>query len=140
MELLKETLPKLTKLAILWDPSATEQFRVAEAASRALGIRVQSLELRNPSDDLSGAFARAVRVRADALFVITTAGLFRERVQIARLAMTNRLPATFALREWVEAGGLMSYGTNLPEMFRRAATYVDISKHVGRVKSERVLV
>jgi len=66
-----------------------------------------------------------VKDRADALFVVTSAILFRERVQIAQLAVKNRLPVVFALREFAEAGGLMSYGTNLPEMFRRAAAYVD---------------
>jgi putative ABC transport system substrate-binding protein len=125
MELLKATLPKLTRLAILWDASAADQFKAAEAASRSLGIRVHSLELPNPGDNLRGALAAAVKDHADALFVVTTAVLFRERAQIAQLAVNNRLPAMFALREFAEAGGLMSYGTNLPEMFRRAAIYVD---------------
>ena len=125
MDLLKATLPKLTRVAILWDASATDQFNAADAASRSLGIRVQPLELRSPPYDFRGAFATAVKDRADALFVVTSAILFRERVQIAQLAVKNRLPAVFALREFAEAGGLMSYGTNLPEMFRRAAAYVD---------------
>ena len=125
IELLKATFPKLTRVGILWDASAADQFSAAETASRSLGIRVQPLELRSPSYDFRGAFATAVKGHADALFVVTTAILFRERVQIAQLAVKNRLPAMFALREFVEAGGLMSYGTNLPEMFRRAATYVD---------------
>jgi putative tryptophan/tyrosine transport system substrate-binding protein len=106
IELLRATLPKLTGLAILWEPSAADQFKAAEAASRSLGIRVQSLELRNPL--------------AEALFVVTTAIFFRERGQIAQLAVNSRLPAVFAQREFADAGGLMSYGTNLPEMFRRA--------------------
>jgi putative ABC transport system substrate-binding protein len=124
-ELLKAMLPKLTRVAILWDASAADQFNAAEAASRSLGIRLQPLELRSPSYDFRGAFATAVEDHADALFVVTSASLFRERVQIAQLAVKNRLPAIFALREFVEAGGLMSYGTNLPAMFRRAAVYVD---------------
>ena len=125
IELLRVMLPKLTRLAILWDPTAVEQFKAAETASRALGLRVQSLELRNPLDEFRGAFATAAKSRADALFVLTTAVFFRERAQIAQLAVNNRLPAVFALREFADAGGLMSYGTNLPEMFRRAAIYVD---------------
>ena len=123
MELLKATLPNLTRLAILWDASAADQFKAAEAAARSLGIRVQSLELLHPSD-ISAAFATAVNDRADALFVVTAPILFRERGQIAQFALKNRFPAMFAFREWAEAGGLMSYGTNLSEMFRRAATYV----------------
>jgi len=125
IELVKTMLPKLTRMAILWEASAAEQFKTTESVSRSLGIRVQSLEIRDPSDDLRGAFATASRSRADALFVVATAMLFRERTQIAQLALKNRLPAVFAYREWVEAGGLMSYGANLPEMFRRAATHVD---------------
>jgi len=88
-------------------------------------LRFQSLELRNPLDEFRGAFAAAAKSRADALFVLTTAVFFRERAQIAQLAVNDRLPAVFALREFADAGGLMSYGTNLPEMFRRAAIYVD---------------
>jgi putative ABC transport system substrate-binding protein len=125
MELLKAVLPKLTRLAILWDPSAADQFKTAEAASRSLGMRVQSLEIRNPPDDFRGAFVTAARDRADALYVVTTGVFFRERAQITQLAVNHRLPAVFTFREFAEAGGLMSYGANLPDMFRRAAIYVD---------------
>ena len=124
MELLRETVPKLTRVAILWDPSAADQFKAADSAARSLGIRVQSLEIRN-SGGLSGAFTMAAKERAEALFVVTTAVFFRERVQLSKLAVESRLPAVYAPREFAEAGGLMSYGTNLPEMFRRAAVYVD---------------
>jgi putative ABC transport system substrate-binding protein len=124
MELLKEMLPRLRRLAILWAPDGAHQFRIAEAASRSLGMRVQSLEIRTVSD-LRGAFATAAKDRADALFVVTTAVFFRERAQIAQLAADHRLSAVFAFREFAEAGGLMSYGANLPDMFRRAAIYVD---------------
>jgi putative ABC transport system substrate-binding protein len=124
MELLRETFPKLTRVAILWDPSAADQFKAANSAARSLGIRVQSLEIRNPGG-LPGAFAIAAKERADAVFVVTTAVFFRERVQLSKLAVESRLPAVYALREFAEAGGLMSYGTNLPAMFRRAAVYVD---------------
>jgi ABC-type uncharacterized transport system substrate-binding protein len=125
MELLGAMLPKLTGLAILWDASAADQHKAAEGASRSLGIRVRSIEVRNPSSDLRSAFATAAKDRADAVFVVTTATFFRERGQIARLAIDHRLPAVFALKEFAEAGGLMSYGTNLPAMLRRAAVYVD---------------
>ena len=124
MALLRETVPKLSRVAILWDPSAADQFKAANSAARSLGIRVQSLEIRNPAG-LPGAFAMAARERADAVFVVTTAVFFRERIQVSKLAVESRLPAVYPLREYAEAGGLMSYGTNLPEMFRRAAVYVD---------------
>jgi putative ABC transport system substrate-binding protein len=125
MELLKALLPKLTRLSILWDPSAADQVKTAEAVSRSLGIHVQSLEIRNASDDLRGAFATAAKGRADALYVATTGVFFRERAQIAQLAVNYRLAAVSTFREFAEAGGLMSYGANLPDMFRRAAIYVD---------------
>jgi putative ABC transport system substrate-binding protein len=125
MELLKALLPKVTRLAILWEASEQYQFKAAEAASQTLGIRVQSLEVRNPPDEFPEAFAMAAKDRADALLVVTTAIFFRERARIAQLAMNRRLPTVFAQREFAEAGGLMSYGTNLPEMMRRGAIYVD---------------
>jgi putative ABC transport system substrate-binding protein len=124
MELLREAFPQLARVAILWDPSATDQFKAADSAARSFGIRVQSLEIPNPGE-LPGAFAIAVKERADAVFVVTTSVFFRERAQLARLAVQRRLPAVYALREFAEAGGLMSYGTDLPDMFRRAAVYVD---------------
>jgi len=125
MELLKATLPNLTRVAILGDASAADQFKAAKAAARSLGFRVQFLESRNPPDDFRGAFATAVKDHAGAVFVVTTAVLFRERAQIAQLALNNRLPAIFAFREFADAGGLMSYGANLGELVRRAAPFVD---------------
>jgi putative ABC transport system substrate-binding protein len=125
LELLKAVLPKLARLAILWDPTAEQQFKAAEAASKSFGLQVQSLEVQHPPDGLSGAFATAARNRADALIVVTTSVFYRERVQIAELAVKSRIPAMYPLREFTEAGGLMSYGTYLPDMLRRAAIHVD---------------
>jgi ABC-type uncharacterized transport system substrate-binding protein len=125
MELLKAMLPKLTRLAILWDASAGDQRRAAESAARSLGMSVQSLEIRDPSDDFPAAFVQTAKVRAEALVVAVTAVFFRQRARIAELALNYHLPTVFAVREFVEAGGLMSYGANLSEMFRRAAIYVD---------------
>ena len=125
LELLKTALPKLLRLAILWDPSAGDQFKAAETASRSFGLHVQSLEVRNPPDGLAGALAAAARDRADALLVVTTSIFYRERIRIAELAVKSRVPAMYPLSEYAEAGGLMSYGTNLPDMVRRAAIHVD---------------
>ena len=125
IEFLKAALPKLTRVAILWDAVVADQFKAAEAASRSLGIRTQPLELRGPGYDFGGAFAMATKEHAGAVFVMNSPVFFRERAQIAQLALKNRLPTMSALREFAEAGGLMSYGTNLPDMMRRAATFVD---------------
>ena len=99
MELLKAALPKVTQLAVLWEASARDQFKAAEAASRSLDLHIQSLEVRNPPAEFPDAFAMAVKNRTEALFVVTTAVFFRERVRIAQLAISKRLPAMFAQRE-----------------------------------------
>jgi putative ABC transport system substrate-binding protein len=125
IEFLKAPLPKLTRVAILWDTVVADQFKAAEIASRSLGVRTQPLELRGAGYDFGGAFAMATKEHAGAVFVMNSPVLFRERAQIAQLAVKNRLPTMSALREFAEAGGLMSYGTNLPDMMRRAATFVD---------------
>ena len=96
-----------------------------QAASRSLGLRVQSLRVRPTPEDFPGAFATAIRERADALAVVTTAVFFRERARIAQLALSHQIPAVYTFREFTDAGGLMSYGTDLTDMFRRTAFYVD---------------
>jgi putative tryptophan/tyrosine transport system substrate-binding protein len=81
--------------------------------------------VRNPTYDFEGAFRAAVSSRAEAMLVLTTPVIFRERSKVAQLALRNRLPTSFAHREHVDAGGLMSYGPNFPDMWRLAASYVD---------------
>src|SRR5262249_25555229 len=115
LELLRIALPKLVRLAILWDPSAADQFKAAAEVSRSVGLQVQSLEVRNPPDGLPDAFATAARGRADAVLVVTTSIFYRDRTKLAELAVKSRVPAMYPLREYAEAGGLMSYGTNLPD-------------------------
>src|SRR5215472_11731432 len=110
LELLKEAAPRITRLAFLWNPSGLSDpilLKEAEAASRALGLQIQSLEVRSVND-FDGAFATATREGVNA-FTMTL----------------NRLPAIFGAPETVEAGGLMSYGPDYVEHFRRVATYVD---------------
>jgi len=97
----------------------------AEVAARALGMRLQFVEVRGP-EDFDRAFSEMTRARASALTVLTSAMLFIERTRLVDLAAKRRLPAVYTWREFVDAGGLMSYGPNLADLFRRAATYVDI--------------
>ena len=123
LQLLKEAVPKITRVAVLWDVFATDQLKEAEAAARSLGIQLQPVELRDPYD-FDGAF-RAARGRAGALLVLMSPVFFRERARIADLAAKHRLPAMFGVREFAEAGGLMAYGATISEMFRLAAEYVD---------------
>ena len=129
LELLKEAVPKVSRAAVLWNPdpaspAGAPQMRETEAAARTLGVKLQSLEVRSP-DDLEGAFQAAARGRAGALLALGDPMLFIHRTRIVGLAAKNRLPAMYFAREFVGAGGLMSYGTNLADIYRRAATYVD---------------
>src|SRR5258705_8420736 len=96
----------------------------AEVAARALGVRLQLVETRGP-EDFDRAFPDMIRARAEALIVVPSAMFFSERRHLVDLAAKNRLPAVYPLREFVDAGGLMAYGPNLADLFRRAATYVD---------------
>jgi putative ABC transport system substrate-binding protein len=96
----------------------------ADVAARALGVRLQFVEARAPAD-IDRAFSDMTRARAGALTVWTTSMLVSERRRLVALAAKNRLPAVYTFREFVEAGGLMSYGHSQADLNRRAATYVD---------------
>jgi putative ABC transport system substrate-binding protein len=96
----------------------------ADDAARALGVRLQFVGAREAAD-LEPAFSEMNRTRADAVALFPSTMFFNERRRITDLAAKNRLPAVYQLREFVEAGGLMAYGTNIADLFQRAATYVD---------------
>ena len=125
IELFKEILPTVNRVSVLSDPQGADQLRALEAANRSMGLKLQVLQLGNPSYDFESAFRIAMRARAEALYVLTTPVIFRERSTIAQLALKNRLPTSFAHREHVDAGGLMSYGPNFEDMWRLAAVFVD---------------
>ncbi len=128
LELLKETVPKASRVAVLWNPAnavwQAQMLRETKVAARALGLRLQLLEARGPGE-LEGAFAAMTRERASALLVQVDVIFALHARRIADLAAKRRLPAMYGSREHVEAGGLMSYAPNIPDLFRRAATYVD---------------
>jgi len=130
MQLLKEVVPVATRVAVLTHPgSATaktdKDFATrAQAAGRSLGFVVQLIDAGRPVD-LDRAFAEMSRWRANALVVMPYATLLQERARIVALAAKQRLPAVYAYRENVVAGGLMSYGADLADQFRRSAAYVD---------------
>jgi putative tryptophan/tyrosine transport system substrate-binding protein len=125
LELLKEALPGLVRVAVLWDGAfpATRQWDAFETAAHGLGIALRRLEVRGP-DDLRSAFAAA---RGDVQAVITGVSplFFIHRAQVAALALQHRLPLMSGEPGVAEAGGLMTYGPNIPELWRRAAVYVD---------------
>ena len=127
LELLKEAVPKVSRVAVLWNPATpgTALFlKETEVASRALGVQLQSLEARS-LNDFDSAFAAMSTKHAGALLVLGDVMFVTHRVRPADLAAKSRLPAMYTLREYVEAGGLMSYGPITPELFRRVAPYVD---------------
>jgi putative ABC transport system substrate-binding protein len=130
LELLTQAVPGVSRVAVLWQPGAVgertekDMLKGAEVAARALGVRLQFVEAGGPAD-IDRAFADMTRGRAGALAVWTTAMLVTERGRLVALAAKNRLPAMYTLREFVDAGGLMSYGHSQADLNRRAATYVD---------------
>jgi len=127
LELLKEAVPKLTQVAVLIDPGnePTARFlKEAEKAASSLVLHLRAVEARN-ADELNSAFSAINEKRPDALLVIASPILSANRTQIARLATSSRLPAMYPYSEFVDAGGLMSYGPHQPDLYRRAATYVD---------------
>ncbi len=127
LELLKEIVPRLTLVAALWDPRRRNfprtQTRMEQAAG-LLGLKIQSLEVRS-RDDLESAFQAATKAGAQGLIALRHAPIMRGRKRIVALAIKSRLPAIYGDRRFVAAGGLMSYGTNFADLYRRQATYVD---------------
>jgi putative ABC transport system substrate-binding protein len=133
LELLKEAVPKVSRVAVLWSPSrlgaggtraSDLAFEETQTAARALSVQLQSLEVAGP-DDFDPAFSAMRREDAGALVLISNSLLFTHRQRLVDLARQHRLPAMFEFREYAEAGGLITYGANLDDLSRRAATYVD---------------
>ena len=127
LELLKELLPRLSRVAVLWNaanPYPAIVFKETQAAGRKLGIEVHSLEVRGP-DDLDGAFAAARLQHPDALISVEDPLTFTYRKRIADFAVAEQLPSLHGFSEEVKAGALISYGANQPDLIRRAAGYVD---------------
>ena len=130
LELLTQAVPGISRVAVLWHPGAfgdrteKDMLKAAEVAARGLAVRLQFLEARGP-DDFDRAFSEMTRARAGALTVLPSPMFLGERRRLADLAAQNRLPAVYPFRESVDAGGLVSYGPDFVDLFRRAATYVD---------------
>jgi putative ABC transport system substrate-binding protein len=128
LEILKQTVPQSTRIAVLAnpdDPYYELWINNLSVAARALGVQLHVVELRR-ADGLDTAFAAMTRAGAEALIVLPDPMLFHSlRGRMADLAVTHRLPAIYAWKMYVDAGGLMSYGASLPDMLQRAATYVD---------------
>jgi len=127
LELLKGTVPGLTRVAVIWDPATPSHLpglKALEATGRALGLRLHSLAVRSATG-FDSAFSAIVQERAGAVLVLSTPLFMGGAQRLAELALTHKLPTMFGPREHVEAGGLMSYSPDRTDLYRRAAIYVD---------------
>jgi putative ABC transport system substrate-binding protein len=127
LELLKETISKLSRVAVLWnpqDPLSVQQWEESQLAARELGLQLHSMEVSS-ADQFDSAFKEATKANSAALALMEGPFFFSHQRQIADLAAKYRLPAIYSYREFVASGGLMSYGADEAEPYRRAASYVD---------------
>src|SRR3954453_2415292 len=130
LELLKQAVPGVDRVAVLWVPGALgertdkDMLKEAEGAGRAVGVQLQFVDARG-LENFERAFSDMTSARAGGLTVLPSARLLREHRRLVDMAAKNRLPAVYTSREFVDAGGLMAYGANLADLYRRAATYVD---------------
>jgi putative tryptophan/tyrosine transport system substrate-binding protein len=125
LELLKQTVPDIARAIVFWDAYGADQFDAAATAAQTLQLPIKSAELRDPPYDYARALEAAQPRPGDALLFRTSIFFFRDRDRLAELPLQHRVPSMFAQRENTEAGGLISYGTNVPGMFRLAGDYVD---------------
>ena len=127
LEILREVVPKISRVAVLGsstNPGNAQSLKETELAAGAFKVKLQYVDILD-SSDVEAAFRSAGKERADAILLLQSLALNSQRKQIAELAIKIRLPAIYYAPEWVEDGGLMTYGVSYPDLFRRAATYVD---------------
>jgi putative ABC transport system substrate-binding protein len=127
LELLKEIIPNLSRVAVLWDshdPTTAQQLKESQLPARGLGLQLHSMEVSS-TEKYAGAFKEATKARSAALAVTHSAPFVSNRQRIADLATKNRLPAIYPRGDFVESGGLMSYGADQTEPYRRVALIVD---------------
>jgi len=124
LELLKEAVPRVARVAVIWTPAADLELRATRAAAAKLGLTLKLMEVRN-ADDLARTFSVLEKDLPDALTMLFGALASGYRGLVADFAKKHKLPTVFGAREFTEAGGLMSYAPDISEGFRRAATYVD---------------
>jgi putative tryptophan/tyrosine transport system substrate-binding protein len=125
--LLQEVVPRMARVAVLWNaanPANASVWHETQAAAGALGLRLHAQDVQSPQD-FEGAFAHTAQAHPDALLVLQDSLMTMHRQHIVEFATRQHLPSVFFTREWVVDGGLMSYGPSFPDLYRRAATYVD---------------
>jgi ABC-type uncharacterized transport system substrate-binding protein len=125
LQLMRDVLPRVEAATVFWDDNSVEQWQATQRAGAALGLRLVGIELKERPYDYELALAKAAPDYRGALVVMTSTGFFFDRERIAEIAVHHRIPSIFAFRQWVEVGGLLSYGPNIGAMYRLAADYVD---------------
>ena len=127
LDLLKQAVPPVSRVAVLWNVSNEGmmlRFRETQIAARFLGVTIESVGVRTP-DDFEDAFTRMTKGRPEALLVLADTVTIGQRKRIVQFAEANRIPAIYELRSFVDAGGLMAYGIDMSDQYRRVAIYVD---------------
>jgi ABC-type uncharacterized transport system substrate-binding protein len=125
LQVVTDAFPDLRAATVFWDRASADQWRAAQSAAPPLGLRLFGSELHEQPYDYEKAFAQAPSDYHGWLFVMTSPFLFRDRERLGEFALRHRMPSVFPFREWVDAGGLLSYGPSITGMYRRAADYVD---------------
>jgi putative ABC transport system substrate-binding protein len=129
LQFVKEAFPDMQAATVFWDRVSADQWSAASGVSAKLGLRLAGVELREQPYDYDQALVQAAPDYRKNLFVLASPFFFRDRARLADLALHNRILSVFALREWVDAGGLLSYGPSYTGMYRRFADHVD---RIGR--------
>jgi putative ABC transport system substrate-binding protein len=127
IELLKQVLPKMSRIGVLWDangPGPTIAFKEYDAAARAFKLQLRSFDIRGPNPDLAGSFQAARTSRVEAIVVVGNPLMSQHATEVFELATKDRLPSMTEEGRYVDAGGLISYGANLADLYRRSAEYV----------------
>ena len=125
LNLLKDAFTEMSGVTVLWDGLSVDQWSAAQTAGAKLGLRMDGIELRERPYDYDNAFAQAATDKLRYVSVMVSPFFFLDRVRLSEAALRHRIVSMFGFREWVDAGGLLSYGTSLNSMFRLAADYVD---------------
>jgi ABC-type uncharacterized transport system substrate-binding protein len=125
VQILKDAFPDLRAAIAFWDGISADQWDAAQTAATTLGLQLAGIELRDPPYDYERALAQSAPDHRGGLLVMVSPFFFRDRMRLAEFALRHRIVSMFGFREWVEAGGLLSYGPNIVELHRRVADYVD---------------
>jgi putative ABC transport system substrate-binding protein len=125
LQLMRDVLPSIETATVFWDANSAGQWQTTQRAGTTLGLRLAGIELKERPYDYEEALAEAAPDYRGALVVMTSTGFFFDRERLVNIALRHRIPSIFAFREWVEVGGLLSYGPNIGAMYRLAADYVD---------------